>query len=100
MDFGMPNTYEKWDRIENGVKIGKVSAISWFTNIPHNHRNEELYLYKKYSADEYPKYENYLGFEVSKVADIPVDEYIEIEITDTEYEQWKSIYGEDIEIIG
>ena len=73
MDFGMPNTYEKWDRIENGIKIGKVPAISWFTNIPHNHRNTPLDLYKKYSADEYKRYDNYDAIEVSKVSEIPMD---------------------------
>lgn len=87
-------------RLPNGEITQSVKGLCrWFTNIPHNHRNEELDLYKKYNETDYPKYENYLVFEVSKVADIPVDEYIEIEITDTEYEQWKSIYGEDIEII-
>ena len=30
-------------------------------------------MYKKYSADEYPKYDNYDAIEVSKVTDIPMD---------------------------
>ena len=73
MDFGMPNTYEKWDRIENGVKIGKVPAISWFTNIPHNHRNTPLDLFRRYSVEDYPKYDNYDAIEVSRVENIPMD---------------------------
>lgn len=36
-------------------------------------RHEPLILYKHYSADEYPKYDNYDAIEVSKVADIPCD---------------------------
>ena len=88
------------DFVQPNGEVKKFGNICWYTNISHSHRNTELDLYKKYNETDYPKYENYLGFEVSKVADIPVDEYIEIEITDTEYEQWKSIYGEDIEIIG
>ena len=50
-----------------------VNTASWFTNIPHNRRNTELDLYKKYSADEYPKYDNYDAIEVSKVSEIPMD---------------------------
>ncbi len=73
MDFGMPNTYEKWDRIENGVKIGKVPAISWFTNIPHNHRNTPIDLFRKYNETDYPKYDNYDAIEVSRVENIPMD---------------------------
>ena len=73
MDFGMPNTYEKWDRIENDIKIGKVPAVAWFTNLEHSKRNEELILYKHYNPTEYPKYENYFAIEVSKVAEIPMD---------------------------
>lgn len=73
MDFGMPDAYEKWDRIENGVKIGKVPAISWFTNIPHNHRNTPLDLFRKYNETDYPKYDNYDAIEVSRVENIPMD---------------------------
>lgn len=87
------------DFVQPNGEVKKFGNICWFTNLEHSKRNEDIILYNKYNEKDYPKYENYLGFEVSKVADIPVDEYIEIEITDTEYEQWKSIYGEDIEII-
>ena len=49
MSFRLPDEYEKYNEIdENGNKIGKVPAISWFTNLEHNKRNEELLLYKKY----------------------------------------------------
>ena len=30
-------------------------------------------LYKKYNAEEYPKYDNYNAIEVSKTKDIPMD---------------------------
>ena len=36
-------------------------------------RHEKLVLYKKYSSEEYPKYDNYDAIEVSKTADIPLD---------------------------
>ena len=45
----------------------------WFTNIETTKRHEELILYKKYSSDEYPKYDNYDAINVDKVAEIPMD---------------------------
>ena len=76
-----------------------VTMCCWFTNLEHNKRNEELILYKHYNPTEYPKYENYFGFNVDKVTDIPVDDFIDIEIPDEEYEKWKKIYGDDLVIL-
>ena len=87
------------NRIENGKCYVGVMMCTWFTNVPHNKRNTPLDLYKKYSADEYPKYENYFGFNVNKVIDIPVDDFIDIEIPDEEYEKWKKVYGDDLVIL-
>lgn len=53
--------------------IKNFGNIVWFTNIEHSKRNEVLILYKKYSENEYPKYDNYDAIEVSKTSDIPVD---------------------------
>ena len=87
------------NRIENGKCYVGVMMCTWFTNVYHNKRNIPLDLYKKYSADEYPKYDNYLGFNVNKVTDIPVDDFIDIEIPDEEYEKWKKVYGDDLIIL-
>lgn len=51
----------------------RVSGVNWFTNLDHNKRHEFLDLYKAYSPEEYPKYENYNAIEVSKTANIPFD---------------------------
>ena len=68
--FIVPNAYEGTNVFEeNGV----VNNAIWFTNINHTKRNTPLDLYKKYSADEYPKYDNYNAIEVSKVSEIPTD---------------------------
>ena len=72
--FIVPNSYEGNNVFEeNGVRYGKVNNAIWFTNISHTKRNTPLDLYKKYSADEYPKYDNYDAIEVSKVSEIPMD---------------------------
>lgn len=46
---------------------------AWFTNLDHNKRHEELILYKNYSPQEYPKYDNYKAVEVGMVELIPYD---------------------------
>ena len=69
----MPMSYEKWDRIEGNRKYGKVPAISWFTNIENKKRTQPIDLYKRYSFEEYPKYDNFDAINVDKVADIPMD---------------------------
>ncbi len=45
----------------------------WFTNLDTSKRHEFLTLYKRYSPQEFPKYDNYDAIEVSKTADIPYD---------------------------
>ena len=87
------------DFVQPNGEVKKFGNICWYTNLEHNRRNTELNLYKKYSADEYHKYDNYLGFNVNKVTDIPVDDFIDIEIPDEEYEKWKKVYGDDLIIL-
>ncbi|MCZ2101535.1 MAG: adenine-specific methyltransferase EcoRI family protein [Chitinophagales bacterium] len=60
-------------KIENGVKYFSMGSVNWFTNLDVYKRHEDLILYKKYSPEIYPKYENYEAIEVSKVSDIPMD---------------------------
>ena len=73
--FEIPDYYEKYHKIENGKKYAFVAGVVWFTNLDHNKRHEELILAKKYYGheDEYPKYDNYDGIEVSKVVNLPID---------------------------
>ena len=54
---------------------GDISCVNtnWFTNLDHNKRHTRLDLYKKYSNEYYPHYENYNAIEVGKVAEIPYD---------------------------
>lgn len=57
----------------NGTQ--KFGNISWFTNLETKKRKEDLLLYKKYNAKDYPKYDNYNAINVDKVKDIPMDYY-------------------------
>ncbi len=51
----------------------RVSGVVWYTNIDHNKRHEDLILYKNYTPEEYPKYDNYDAINVNKTKDIPMD---------------------------
>ncbi len=59
--------------IVDGVVKSKMRSAKWFTNLEHKKRHEEIILYKRYSPEEYPKYDNYDAIEVSKTAEIPCD---------------------------
>lgn len=56
-----------------GNKYIRVKGVRWFTNLDYKGRHEELILYKKYTPEEYPKYDNYDAIEVSNTSDIPMD---------------------------
>ena len=60
-------------KIVDGVVYGRLGSACWYTNLEHKNRQEELILFKRYSPEEYPKYDNYDAIEVSKVANIPKD---------------------------
>ena len=51
----------------------RVPGVHWFTNLEIRKRHENLILYKHYTPEEYPHYENYDAIEVCKTADIPCD---------------------------
>lgn len=75
--FGVPDSYPL-DAAgcgvdENGQRYIKVKGVRWFTNLDYTKRHEKLVLYKNYTADDYPKYENYDAINVNKYSEIPVD---------------------------
>ena len=79
MAFKVPSNSEpratRYWQDENGQKWRSMGNICWFTNLDISKRHEELILYKHYSPDEYPKYDNYDAINVDKTADIPCDYY-------------------------
>ena len=107
MYFGVPKEREEWlvkNKKEgsayvviNGHILGRVATI-WFTNLDIAKRHEKLILWKNYTPEEYPKYDNYLAWNVNKVSEIPCDDYIDIEIDESELGLYKSIYP-DLEVL-
>ena len=71
--YGEKKTDFKID--ENGQKWRRMGNICWYTNLDTERRHENMTLFRQYSPEEYPKYDNYDAIEVSKTADIPCDYY-------------------------
>lgn len=61
--------------IANDRKEGmiRVSGVHWFTNFEISKRHEDLILYKKYTPEEYPKFENLDAINVDITKDIPIN---------------------------
>ncbi|MXW52867.1 MAG: modification methylase [Gammaproteobacteria bacterium] len=58
------------DRKEGMIR---VSGVVWFTNLDIKKRHERLILYRKYSPESYPTYENYDAINVDQTKHIPAD---------------------------
>lgn len=71
MDYEI--TTEARKKIVDGKKFFSMGRIFWFTNLDTTKRHEFLTLYKSYSPEEYPHYDNYDAINVNKVTDIPLD---------------------------
>lgn len=71
MWFIVPENY-KYEKLVDGKKVKHIMGC-WFTNLDTTKRHENLIMYKKYTPEEYPKYDNYDAIEVSKVSEIPED---------------------------
>lgn len=74
--FRIPAEYSReW---ANGVYdpetgLVKFRNVGWFANLDFEKRHESITLYKSYTPEEYPRYDNYDAIEVSKTAEIPYD---------------------------
>ncbi|MBR5332355.1 MAG: adenine-specific methyltransferase EcoRI family protein [Muribaculaceae bacterium] len=68
---------------ENGNKFIRVKGVRWFTNLDYKELHEELILYKRYTPEEYPKYDNFDAINVDVTTHIPFDYdgYIGVPIT-------------------
>lgn len=74
--FRIPDSSEKeysTGVFDEATSLVKFRNCTWFTNLDHRKRHEDLVLYKKYTPEDYPKYDNYDAINVDKTADIPCD---------------------------
>ncbi len=87
MSFRVPEHYKERDTRfwidEKGQKWRSLGNACWFTNLDIEKRHEEQILYKHYSPEEYPTYENFDAIDVGKVTDIPCDWFGMMGVPDT-----------------
>ena len=75
--FGVPDHYPldaatAWID-DGGNRFIKVKSVRWFTNLDFPQRHEDLILYRRYTPEDYPTYDNYDAIEVGKTSEIPMD---------------------------
>jgi len=72
---GAGHFYSKYEDVASAGDHRKgmirVSGVNWYTNLDISKRHDEIILYKSYSPDIYPKYDNYDAINVDVTADIP-----------------------------
>jgi hypothetical protein len=88
--FMVPDSYEEkktdFKIDENGQKWRRMGNICWYTNLDIEKRHENMTLFRTYSPELYPKYDNFDAIEVSRTANIPYDYdgYMGVPITFTD----------------
>ncbi len=58
---------------DNGRRFIRVKGVRWYTNLDLKQRHEDMILYRRYTPEEYPHYDNYDAINIDKTADIPCD---------------------------
>ena len=53
----------------------RVSGVHWYTNLEIPKHKEQLVLWKTYSEEEYPSYDNYCAININSTNEIPNDYY-------------------------
>ena len=75
--FWVPNDYELnaagCGIDETGRKFIRVKGVRWFTNLDYKERHEDIILYRHYTPEKYPKYDNYDAIHIDKTENIPMD---------------------------
>ena len=76
-EFKVPNDYPlnaAGSRIDDdGNKYIRVKGVRWYTNLDYLERHEDLLLFKEYTPEEYPTYDNYDAINVDVTKHIPKD---------------------------
>lgn len=87
MAFRVPEYYEARETRfwidDAGQKWRSLGNACWFTNLDIEKRHEEQILYKHYTPEEYPSYDNFDAIDVGRVTDIPCDWFGLMGVPDT-----------------
>lgn len=76
-EFRVPDDYPleaAGSRVDcEGRKYIRVKGVRWYTNMDYVERHTDLELWRSYSNEKYPAFDNYRAIEVGATADIPED---------------------------
>lgn len=77
--FKVPDSYEEkktdFKIDETGQKWRRMGNICWFTNLDIEKRHENMVLFREYTPEKYPTYDNYDAINVDRTVDVPCDYY-------------------------
>ncbi len=86
-EFQVPDSYPLnaagYRQDDKGRKFIRVKGVRWWTNLDYKERHDEMDLYKRYSPEDFPTYDNYDAININKTSDIPMDydSYMGVPIT-------------------
>lgn len=94
--FRVPDGYKFSSEDENG-KYGRV-VTTWYSTLDSTYQRPKFTPTAKYDPAIHKPYDNYCAINCDRIKDIFVDEYVIIDIPDDQYDKWKAVYGDDLEI--
>lgn len=77
----------------------KFGNVGWFTNLSLQKSTDQMVIWKHFDLTEYPLYDTYPAFEVSKVVNIPAVTNIQIRINTNRLDQFKDVYKSDLTVL-
>lgn len=83
----------------NGATKKIAGLARWFTNLSLQKSTDQMVIWKPFDQKEYPAYDNYAAFEVSKVVDIPKNTEITASIDKDNLQGWQDTYHDDLTVI-
>jgi len=51
----------------------KFRNVTWFTNLDHKKRHDDMIMFRRYTPEDYPHYDNYDAIEVNEIKNIPMN---------------------------
>ena len=82
---------------DSGTGLVKFRNCTWFTNLDHKKRHEDIVLYRKYNPTDYPTLDNYNAINISATVDIPEDYYGDMAVPVTFLDKYNP---DQFEIVG
>ena len=84
--------------IQPNGSLKKFGNTCWFTNLSVKHNNQKI-TFKEWNTADYPMYDTYPAFEVSKVSNLPYVQKITFNINLDMLDLYKQVYKNDLTVL-